>query len=234
MYRIAASGVFVAALALSGCGLIDPDITQFNLSLPDQEFTVDTSQWGLSGEAEFPGIPCDPANDICEQLTEQVCSGSECRGSCDAELLTCKVTVSVALSESINLVDEKPELQTIENQPFLQVTIDEVTYEVLENTLNFASPEIGVYVAPQNVMSPDSGDARLVGTIESVPAMRQQSATPMILTGEGEGNLRDMMGDYRSVFNIIAGTTVEIREGMPMPSGRAEVQVAVKAHAGLL
>ena len=233
MTRIALSGIFIAALGISGCGLIDPDITQFNLSLPDQEFTIDTSQWGLSGDATFPAIPCDPANDICEQLTDQVCSGPECVGFCDVERATCKVRVSVALSESINLVEEKPELQTIENQPFLKVTIDQVVYEVLENSLNFDSPEISVYVAPQNVMSPDSGDARLVGVIESVPAMRQLQSTAMVLSNEGEGNLKDMMGDYRSVFNIIAGTSVEIGEGMPMPSGRAVARVTVDAHAGL-
>lgn len=233
MYRIAVSAVLVTALSMSGCGLIDPDITQFNLSLPDQEFTIDTAQWGLSGDATFPAIPCDPANDMCDDLTDLVCSSPECRGYCAPEQMTCRVEVSVALSESINLVEEKPELQTIDNQPFLQVTIDEVLYEVEENSLNFDSPEVRVYVAPQNVMSPDSPDARLVGIIETVPAMRSQAPTPMQLTSDGEGNLRDMMGDYRSVFNVIVGTTVDIGEGMEMPSGRAVARVAVDAHAGL-
>ena len=233
MYRIAVPGVFLVTLSLGGCGLIDPDITQFNLSLPDQEFTIDTSQWGLSGDAQFPSIPCDPQNDLCEQLTDAVCSGNECAGSCDVESMTCKVTVSVALSEPINLVEEKPELQTIQNQPFLEVTIDEVAYEVSENTLNFASPVVNLYVAPQNIMSPDSAEARLVGTIGSVPAMQPQSWSAMELTSVGEGNLREMMGDYRSVFNVIVGSTVEITAGMPMPSGRAVATVAVDAHAGL-
>lgn len=226
----------LTACALAGCGLIDPDITEFDLSLPEQEFIVDTSQWGLTDMgAEFPSIPCDPADDMCPALAAAICAEPDCSGTatCDVDTSTCKVTVPVALSRSINLVEEKPELQTIENQPFINVTIDEVEYEVLENTLNFDSPVIDLYVAPQNVMSPDSADARLVGTIGSVPAMNQLDWTPVQLAGSGENNLRQFMGDYRSIFNVIAGTVVEIEAGMPMPSGRAVARVRVDAHAGL-
>jgi hypothetical protein len=226
----------LAVCTLAGCGLIDPDITEFDLSLPEQEFIVDTSQWGLADTmTEFPTIPCDPADDMCATLASAVCAEPDCLGTatCDVDTSTCKVSVQVALSQSINLVDEKPELQTIENQPFINVTIDNVDYEVLENTLNFASPSIELYVAPQNIMSPGSADARLVGTLGSVPAMSQLDWTPMLMDNSGENNLRQFMGDYRSIFNIIAGAVVVLEAGMPMPAGRAVARVRVDAHAGL-
>lgn len=233
MHRLVLSSALISACSLFGCGLIDSNITEFNLSLPDQEFTIDTSQWNLMGDATFPGIPCQTTNDACPDLTAAVCDGPECTGICDGATNTCKVMVQVGLSQTINLVEEKPELQTIENQPFLNVTIDAVEYQIVENTLNFDSPGISLYVAPQNVMTPESNDARLVGTIEPIPAMRQLDWTPMNMNNAGENNLRDMMGDYRSIFNVIVGATVEITEGTPLPSGRAVARVGVDAHAGL-
>ncbi len=233
MFRNSLLVVLVGLLVQSGCNLIDPDITHFDLSLPEKDFTVDTTQWGLADQGTFPTIDCMPENDICAQATQSVCEQGDCAGVCDAGTNLCKVTVTVALSRQIDLIAEKPELETIEQQPFINVTIDQVEYEVNENTLNFDSPALTLYVAPINVMDPASPEAEVVGTIEPVPAGRQLSWTDMSLGDQGEASLRDRMGDFRTVFNVIVGAEVDITAGMPMPIGRAVARLRVSAYAGL-
>lgn len=227
------SVLLAALVSLTGCGLIDPDITQFDLSLPEKEFTVDASQWGTSDDAQFPSVPCTPDDDLCAEAMASYCDPGQCAGVCDAETSTCTATVLVALSQQINLVDEKPELKAIEDQPFIDVTIDSVEYQIVENTLNFDTPELVLYVAPLNVMNPDSPEAEVVGIIAPVPAGRQLDWTPVQLSDGGETSLRNFMGDFRSVFNVIVGARVDITGGMDMPAGRAVAHVRVDAHAGI-
>jgi hypothetical protein len=230
----AASAIFLAwCAALSACGLIDKDITYFDLSLPEEQFTVDTSQWGLAGDATFPAIPCAVETDICADAVNAYCGADQCAGVCDGASNTCTARVLVALSQQIDLVQEKPELQTIEDQPFIDVTIDAVKYRITENTLNFESPEITIYVAPVNVMSPDNPEAQPVGTIAPIEAGRQVDWIDVLLAPNGEASLRQFMGDYRSLFNVIVGAWAEIRAGDEMPTGRVVAEVRVEAHAGL-
>ena len=43
-------------------------------------------------------------------------------------------------------------------------------YEVTSNTLNVETPPMTVYVAPMSVMDPEDPMAKLIGTIDAVPA----------------------------------------------------------------
>ena len=60
----------VLVLALSfgclgaGCGLVDPNISNFDLFIKDKDFTVDTDQWMLSGVDQFTSVDCS-VNDVC-------------------------------------------------------------------------------------------------------------------------------------------------------------------------
>jgi hypothetical protein len=223
----------VIAWSLSGCGLIDKDITYFDLSLPEEQFTMDTSQWDLSADATFPSIPCSLDADICADATAAYCGAEQCVGVCEGATSTCKARVLVALSQQINLIEEKPELQSIDDQPIIDVTVDAVEYRIIENTLNFESPEITIYVAPVNVISPLSPEVQPIGTIAPIDAGRQLGWTEVQLAPDGKASLRQFMGDYRSIFNVIVGAWAEIQAGDPMPAGRAVAEIRVEAHAGL-
>ena len=65
---------------------------------------------------------------------------------------TCELALDVGVYKTVDLVTEKPELKTINDQPVIKVTIDSVTYEVTANTLNVATPALTVYVAPMSVI----------------------------------------------------------------------------------
>ncbi len=228
MVRALLLAVFVTTA--SGCGLISSDVGDFDLSLPEKKFTVDSAQWGLTMDPNFPTIPCAGMEGVCSAAVMQACGDETCFGSCDGT--NCKATIVVGLWTGVNLLDEKPELQTIDDQPLIDVTITDITYEVTENTMNIDTPEMTIYVAPITAMTPGNPSARPVGTIASVPAGAELTGQ-VNLTPEGRADLREFMNDFRTPFNIIVGTEVDIEAGDEVPSGKLEAVVNVSAHAGI-
>lgn len=235
MYRwilltTAAAALMIAAA--SGCGLIDSDITNFDLSLPDRTFTIDTEQWNVDDSTTtFPDIPCSADADVCADAVTAYCSVERCTGVCVSDL--CEMTVPVSLWRTVDLYAEKPELQTIDNQPLVNITIDNVHYQVTENTLNFDTPELVLYVAPKTVMNPSDPQARPIGVIPTVPAGSQVGSRNVLVTPAGEVDLKAFMRDYRTPFNIIIGSEVTVQAGDPMPIGRITAEVGVQAYAGI-
>jgi hypothetical protein len=223
----------VAAAATAGCGLIDSDITQFDLSMPERTFTVDTEQWELSSDASLPSIDCSGMPGVCSTGIDQYCGSEACFGSCGATD-ECQIKVLVSLYRTVNLYDEKPELQTLDDQPLVDVTIDRIYYVATENTMNVSSPELTVYLAPQTIMNPGDPQARAIGVIAPLPAQTLVlDPIDVDLTPEGRDILRQFMTDYRTPFNIIVGAEVDIQAGDTMPEGRVVAKVSVDAHAGL-
>lgn len=229
MYRAVAAFIAASVLGLGGCGLIDSDITDFNLSINDKTFTVDTAQWELADQSTFPEVDCSQM-DVCSAAVMQSCMSDNCFGSCDGQ--NCQALILVSLFVEIDLLDEHPELEEIDN--IVSVSIDKVEYEISENTLTMDTPEMDLYVAPATVMSPGDPQARKIGTIAPVNAMTPTTEPLEVnLTPEGRDNLREFMSMYRTPFNIIVGAEVEIMAGDPIPMGRLEANVRVTATAGL-
>src|SRR4029453_13374907 len=104
---------FACVLALAGatgCGLVDSDIADFALRLPEKEVTIDTTQWMLTTESQMPRGPCANMMNICSSgVAELGAAGDEtCAGSCNGD--SCDVTVTVALWNEFDLGNEVPEL----------------------------------------------------------------------------------------------------------------------------
>ncbi|HTM23527.1 MAG TPA: hypothetical protein VL172_23550 [Kofleriaceae bacterium] len=233
MLRLLCTGVLAAML--SACGLIDSNVTDFDLSMPAKTFTVDTAQWDLMGDqnGEFPAIDCSQ-QDLCSAAVGQACGNEAiCFGSCDSGAGTCQAAVLVALSQPVNLLDEKPELAQIEDQPLVSVTVDRIYYNVGENTMNVSTPEFMLYVAPENVMSPGDPQAVAVGTIAPLPAATTRAETDMVFVEGGEQALKDFMKDYKTTFRVIVGGQIELHAGDPVPTGSLTATVQVAAHAGI-
>jgi len=222
-----------AALAvMSGaCGLIDSNVTDFDLSMPAKTFTIDSAQWDLAAQAQFPAIDCT-TQDICSAGIDQACGNAAlCFGSCDGT--NCQATVLVALSQGVNLLDEKPELAQIEDQPLVSVTIDRMWYEVSENTLNVGTPQLMLYVAPEGVTSPGDAQAVPVGTVAPIPAATLRDETDIGFVEGGEAALKQFMKDYKTTFRVIVGGEITLSAGDDMPTGSLTATVSVAAHAGL-
>lgn len=228
---------FSAALlaASSGCGLISSDVTDFDLTLPDKNFTIDATKWQIDQTQANAVLQTSCASQpmVCSAAAMQACT-TGCSGSCNATSQTCDLSLDVGLYQPVDLLTEKPELKSINDEPVIKVTIDSVTYEVTTNSLNVATPEMTVYVAPKSVMNPKDPMAKAIGTIPSVPAGQTTTKPEMIMfTASGKAELVSIMSTFKTPFNVLVGSTLVIHAGTPVPSGKLDAVVHIKGHAGL-
>jgi hypothetical protein len=222
---------------LAGCGLISSDVTNFDLTLPPKKFTIDTGVWKVDKTAAdlYLKQPCTMSQ-TCNSAVQAACA-MWCSGSCNmAQPQTCDLSLDVSFSQPVNLVMERPELKTINDEPVIKVTIDSVTYEVLSNTLDVATPEVTVYVAPMAVVTADPKDPQVkaIGTIAPVPAGQTTNGPqPIMFTPTGKAALVAIMSTFKTPFNVLVGASIVVSAGQPVPSGKLEAVVNIKGHAGL-
>jgi hypothetical protein len=219
--------------ASTGCGLISSDVTDFDLTLPDKSFSIDTSSWQIDqAKAQvLLNTSCAAAPSVCNTAAQMACD-MNCSGTCNASQ-RCELQLDVSLYKTIDLVMEKPELKSINDQPIIKVTIDSVTYEVTTNTLNVKTPELKMYVAPTSVMDPKSPDASEIGTIAPVDAGTTVPPTPVMFNDTGKMKLISVMSMYKTPFNVIVGSTLTVAGGQMVPTGKLDAVVRIRAHAGL-
>jgi hypothetical protein len=223
----------VAAAALASCGLISSDVTNFDLTLPDKKFTIDTAGWQVdTAKADvFLTQSCAAMPAICATAVQAACA-TGCSGSCNAK--TCDLALEVSLSQPVNLVMEKPELRTINDQPLIKVGIDSVTYEVVANTLNVATPTLTIYIAPMSVVKSTDPMAKVIGTIEPVAAGQLTSGPrPIIFTATGKAELVNIMSAFKTPFNVLIGSALVVTAGQQLPTGKLDAVVHITGHAGL-
>jgi len=216
----------------SGCGLISSDVTNFNLDLPEKKFSVDTASWDVDpqlADAYF-NTTCASSTQ-CNTAAELACA-MDCTGTCNASS-RCELNMEVGLHQGVNLVMEKPELQSINDEPVIKVTIDSLTYGITTNTLNVDTPELAVYVAPMSIMDPKAPEAKMIGTIPPVPAGMTLVDQEIVFTPDGKQQLVAVMNNYKTPFNVIVGSTLTIAAGEPIPMGKLDAVVRIRAHAGL-
>jgi hypothetical protein len=232
--RLAAG--LVVGLSLASCGLISSDVTNFDLTLPDKKFTIDTAGWQVDQTAAnlYLMQSCAAMPNACSMAVQQACKMG-CTGTCNAAK-TCDLSLDVSLSQSINLVMEKPELKSINDEPVIKVTIDSVTYAVTTNTLNVDTPTITVYVAPMSVVKVDPMDSTIkaIGTIAPVPkGTTTDTPQPIMFTPAGKAELVNIMSTFKTPFNVLVGSSIVVKSGQQVPMGKLDAVVHIKGHAGL-
>ncbi len=226
-------GALAIVVASTGCGLISSDVTNFNLDLPDKKFSIDTASWNVDQQMADAVLatPCSSTTQ-CQTAAEAACA-MDCSGVCNPTS-HCTINLDVGLHTTVNLLMEKPDLQAINDRPVIEVTVDGMQYLVDQNTLNVDTPEIAVYVAPMSVMDPGDPEAHQIGTIPPVPAGTTiTSPMNMVFTADGKQQLVTVMNNFKTPFNIIVGSTLSMTAGTPIPSGRLDATIRVRAHAGI-
>jgi hypothetical protein len=224
-------GALVAAS--SACGLVSSDVADFELNLPDKNFSIDASRWQVdpAQASSLLMMSCASSPMICSSAAQTACKMG-CTGSCSTETQKCQLGLEVGLYQPVNLVMEKPELQSINDQPVIKVAIDSLTYDAA-NSLNVATPELGVYVAPISIMDPKSPDASKIGTIAPLEPGATVDKQALAFTADGKARLATFMGTYKTPFNVIVGSSLVVKEGQPVPSGKLDAVIHIRAHAGI-
>ena len=219
--------------ASAGCGLISSDVADFDLDLPDKSFSIDTSGWEIDRAQAMVllNTSCAAAPSVCNTAAQMACD-MNCSGTCNASQ-RCELQLDVSLYQKVDLITEKPELKSINDQPVIKVTIDSVNYEVVANTLTVATPELELFVAPTSVMNPKSPEAIVIGTVPPVEAGATVASTPIRFNATGKAKLVEMMSTYRTPFNVIVGSTLTVTGGQMIPDGKLDAVIRIRAHAGL-
>lgn len=236
-----AAAVLSCGLA-AGCGLISSDVTDFDLTLPEKKFTIDASNWKVdtakasslfTPDGKLQGLSCSASPSVCSSAVTAACPMG-CTGSCNTTTSFCEMSLDISLSQSVDLVKEKPELQSINSEPVIKVTIDSVTYQVTSNNLNVATPEISISVGPATAASATDPQVKVIGTIPSIPAgTTTNGAQQLMFTPTGKALLIDTMNHFKTPFNVWAGSSIKVTAGQALPSGKLEAVVQITAHAGL-
>src|ERR1051325_2305491 len=108
---------------VAGCGLISSDVTNFDLMLPDKKFTIDASGWTVDttktpfSNGTLASVPCSTST-VCSSAVAQVCP-SDCSGTCDPAASSCVLSLDVSRSLKVDLINEQPDLKTINDQPVI-------------------------------------------------------------------------------------------------------------------
>jgi hypothetical protein len=225
--------IALGVIALSGCSLISSNATTYDLDLPAQTFSVDASGWQVQTASinDYLAKSCSPSSTLCASAANAACP-MNCTGSCDMAQQTCDLGLDIALHQTVDLLSEKPELKSIDGATtVLQVTVDSVDYEITANSLSIDTPPLTVYVAPMSVMDPKDALAKMVGTIDVVPAGTTVLATAMKFSPDGQATLSATLADFKNPFNIIVGGTLLLAHGDGVPKGKLDASVHVRAHA---
>jgi hypothetical protein len=219
-----------AALVMAlGCGLISDDVARFDLRFPAKAFRVDTADWQVVGVDRVPTVACSQG---CVESREALCGGSTCTVDCDGATSTCQLHVNVSLYNNFDLAAEAPEYQRLADQPFLSVTIDEVFFQIDENTLNLPTPPLAVYMGPQSITGPQDTGAQLVGTIAALPP-GMTGRVDIAFDAAGRAAMKRYLDDFHTPFRVLVHGQVTVRGGDPRPAGRLVGAVQAHAHVGL-
>jgi len=217
---VAAVGVFVSVVS---CGLISSDITKVGFDLPARTYSFDAAQLNLPS-GSTPAVPCGAG-----QAVTDCCAipGANCAMTplvCEAGVCTARVTITQ--SQMMDLGSEVPALRNIPS--FGNVSISRITYTVPSNTLNVASPEMEIFLAPAGVMDPDDPSAnppaKKFGTVPSIPAGNTDPGM-VILESDAATTFESFASDLAKPFNFILRSRIDVPSGTPIPSGKIELSV---------
>ncbi|MBX3159163.1 MAG: hypothetical protein KF773_24555 [Deltaproteobacteria bacterium] len=218
---LAASAALATSAAVPGC--LAADEIRIDIDIGEIAFTIDATSYGID-EAKARAVldlDCTGAPAVCDTAARDACTKG-CSGACVAQ--RCELRVDIALYRLVDLRAAVPELAN--TSVAIDAEIDALTYKVTANTLDVATEPLAVSIATLAL-----SDVRPLGEIEALPAMGTRSSRPLDLTADGAARLEAAIESYRTPFNLVLASRLAIRRGQPLPTGRLETVLRLKAHA---
>jgi hypothetical protein len=203
-------------VVVSGCGLINTDITKVRFALPSRTYQFNATGFTVATDNSV-AIPCT--------------TDAECLTTpfvCDTGV--CTAVFPVTQHTEMNLKQEASELSGVTS--VVDISIESISYSVTTNTLNVDLPPVQIFLAPSGVTDPADPRAMLFGTVPSVAAGDTASGE-VILAANAGAVFKSFTRDLNTPFTFIAATTVKIASGSGIPSGQLVVSVTGVLSASL-
>jgi hypothetical protein len=236
--------LLVAAAALAGCSSLANTI---GYSFDPQEFKEDLgNQSGTIPSVACKGVTPDP----CAQVQSMLPMGATT--ACDTNANSCTASDEVRLSQMIDLSRAQTPLPSlVVTYGISAVTVDRVEYWVAQNSLDFATPAIDLYVAAAAAKDEKDTTARKLGTLASLPAKSMSCADPpdttndtrssgakicdLPLDSDGVSALQDFIKNYKQApFQVIVHAVITATGGQPIPAGAIDLRVSPHATLSIL
>jgi hypothetical protein len=226
----------VLLMGSTGCGLLSSDITTTSYRLPAQTYSFDTTMFSGLPTGSTPAVPCGDG-----QLVTDCCNppAPAPTPDCTTTPLVCAANSGGAnvctaeLPESIStLIDLSTSVPALGSFPTGNISIASVDYMVMNNTLNVDLPPVTIYLAPNGMTKPTDPGAMVFGTIPAIPAGSDPSGTVQ-KAPSADQTFSMYAANLSTPFEFIAGTTVVIPSGSPIPSGQLTISVTVTLSAHL-
>jgi hypothetical protein len=214
-----------AALVAGGCNLIGGGALDLEYALDPQEYMRNFGGTSMT----VPDVACSAAMDPCAMAGMNLPMGTTL--SCDTRVGKCAATAQLRLSYTVDLSKQTSFPEDAIRYGINAVTVKEVRYWVMSNTLTVGVPAIDLYVAPASAKD-ETGGTKL-GSLAALPAKStacqdpadtdDKAGTAMVcdlpLQQAGINQLAAFAKDYRTPFQLIAHTVVSVKSGDPLPSG---------------
>lgn len=212
---------------VAGCDLLQ-DATSFTVETDWETFTIDTGSLGLKvvGASTIPSITCSAAGDICAQASaasQLACTGQSysCKVACGSKG-TCAVSATAEQGTTVDL-SQKIKNNT-QSSMLSKVSLNRVVLDVPENSLNFDTPQLKIFVGPSSAArSTDSG----VVLFATVPAITKGKVSQQVITPTeaGKSAISNYVKDFKVPFKMLGNASLGFASGDPIPSGRATYRV---------
>ncbi|MBW2736036.1 MAG: hypothetical protein JRH20_26930 [Deltaproteobacteria bacterium] len=206
--------------SLAGCSLLE-DATSFTVCTDPQEMVIDSAQFGVAMPvASIPAIDCS-SEDVCAQVTDQLACGGQnydCQIACGTSG-NCQVEGTAYHYTPVDLSKNDDFNSKVGSSALDKVTLERVEYTVTENTLNFDTPALAVYVGPTTALKPADSGVTAFTTMPAVPAGTQPQGA-LSPTSEGQAALSGYVQNYQTPFHILGSASMVFENGAALPTGR--------------
>lgn len=217
--RRVSSMLLLTALLAAGCGLFK-DATTVTVDTDWQELVLDADALGLSiTGAQLPSIACGSA-DVCAQIA---CSSAkyQCGLQCGAKG-TCEVVA--AAQESIEIDISSRVKGKTQADALSEVEFDRLVLNTDENTLNFATPRVEIFVGPRSAkLSTDGGVVRFAELEPISPGETPNKELPA--DPAGQETLAGFVKDYTIPFRFLVAASLSFGAGQELPKGRLRMKL---------
>jgi len=142
----------------------------------------------------------------------------------------CTAVVTLSQSQQLNLGQQVPQLQGAVGLG--NVSINNISYTVLDNSLNIDLPPVTLFLAPNGVTDPNDPTAKKFGTVPAITAMSTPMGTVM-LESDAAATFASFTHTLSTPFELIATTTVHVPSGTPVPTGKIDMNVTGTLSASL-